>query len=73
MSAPLKPCPKCGRPMAEETQFPGLWTCPGYKVRLNDKAPFRFECTGMELTEAGAEAFADEVMRVWTEKHVKLN
>lgn len=66
----VKPCPKCGRPMAEETQFVGLWTCPGYRNWLHTK--LRFECDGMELTEAGAQAFEDELMRVH-EKHVKLN
>lgn len=49
--------------------FNGLWTCPGYGVIVSDG----YECEGCELTEAGAQGLTDELMRVWTEKHVKLN
>lgn len=51
----MKPCPKCGRPMAEETKFAGLWTCPLYG---------EFACEGFELTESGAQAIVDELIRI---------
>lgn len=61
-----KPCPKCGRPMAEETMFRGLWTCPGYSQIVADAT---WGCDGFELTEAGAAAMVDEFMQ---EKQFKL-
>jgi hypothetical protein len=57
-------CPKCGKQMNEEASFPGLWMCPDYKVRLNDSPPFRFLCTGSEITKAGADALAEELNRL---------
>ncbi len=56
-SGTRRACPKCGKIMAEEPKFKGLWTCPDYKVRLNDKPPFYFKCTGMLLTDEGAAQF----------------
>ena len=57
------PCPKCGRPMEEQRNFPGLWMCPDAKVRLNDAPPFQFKCDGMYITESGARAFEEEVWK----------
>ncbi len=51
------PCPKCGKAMAEQPHFPGLWTCPDYKTPINDRPPFKFKCTGMKLTEQGQKDF----------------
>lgn len=48
--------------MAEETMFKGLWTCPGYGRVVNDTPPIRFECSGFELTEAGATSLVDYLM-----------
>lgn len=59
----VHPCLKCGKTMIEERKFPGMWSCPDYKVALNDRPPFRFKCTGSHLTDAGAEAFDAELHR----------
>lgn len=64
MTNDAHPCPKCGKLMAEEPQFKGLWTCPDYKMKLNEKPPFQFKCTGMVLTEEGATALEAEVFRI---------
>lgn len=59
-----KPCPKCGRPMAEETMFRGLWTCPRYATMIS-KNPLKFRCDGFELTNEGAQALVDYLMSNW--------
>lgn len=59
----FKPCPKCGKPMAEEPKFKGLWMCPDGKIRLNETAPFAFKCDGMKLTNAGVKALENELLR----------
>lgn len=60
----FKPCPECGKAMEEQPKFPGLWVCPDGKIQLNDAPPFRFKCYGMELTEAGANALENEMMKI---------
>lgn len=62
-------CPKCGKPMAEEPEWPGLWVCPGYKIRLNDAPPFRFACTGSELTDRGVQVFEAELYNLIAERN----
>ena len=64
-------CPKCGKEMSEEPKFPGLWTCPDSKIRLNDEAPFKFKCDGIKLTVDGAVAFEDELHRAALRKHLE--
>lgn len=59
----MKPCPKCGRPMAEETMFKGLWTCPLYG---------KLACNGFEITEIGAQAFVDKLI-LWKKPIEALN
>lgn len=64
-----KTCPKCGKDMSEEPEFKGLWTCPDFKVRLTERPPFRFKCTGMELTEEGGAALVSEIERLIAERN----
>lgn len=62
-------CPNCGKVMGQEPAWPGLWSCPDYKVRLNDSPPFQFKCTGMILTDAGAALFDMELHKVYVERN----
>lgn len=57
-------CPKCNKPMIEQPVFPGLWLCPDYVKPINDRAPYKFKCTGMRLTEAGERSFTEEVNKI---------
>lgn len=50
-------CPKCGKQMSEQKKWPGLWTCPDFNSPINDKPPYRFKCTGMEIEDRAAAAF----------------
>jgi hypothetical protein len=59
-----RPCPECGKPMIEEPEWKGLWTCPDSKIKLNDAPPFRFKCDGKELTNEGVEVFETEYIRL---------
>lgn len=63
-----RPCPKCGKAMIEEEKFPGVWSCPDFKV-TNDRKPFRVRCPGMEVTEEAAEAFDKECRRLVAESN----
>lgn len=56
-------CPKCGKAMAEQPKFAGLWICPDYVEPLNKRPPFRYKCKGMVLTDAGAAAMDEELRR----------
>jgi hypothetical protein len=56
-------CPQCGKVMEEQPGWSGLWICPDYKKPLNSAPPFKFKCTGAELTEEGADAFDAECLR----------
>lgn len=62
-------CPKCGKEMREEPRFPGLWCCPDYKIRLNERPPYQFKCNGTEVTEAGVKAFDAECRRQFLERN----
>lgn len=62
-------CPQCGKPMAEEPKWKGLWACPDSKIRLNDEPPYQYQCDGMELTEEGVEAFNAELWRIHTARN----
>ena len=64
-----KNCPKCGKLMAEEPKFPGLWVCPDGKKRLTAVPPYLFKCSGMFLTEAGQRQFDAELWRQHTEQN----
>lgn len=66
-------CPKCGKTLAEERKFPGLWTCPDSKILLNDARPFRYKCDGMHLTDDGARAFGEELNREHARRNARLN
>ena len=66
---PIVICPKCGKVMAEESEFEGLWTCPDYKVTTDNKPPFRYKCTGMILTEKGSQNLEDELYRQSAERN----
>ena len=57
-------CPECGKPMAEEPKWRGLWTCPDSKVRLNSAPPYQFKCNGLQLTDEGAALFHNEMLRL---------
>lgn len=57
-------CPKCGKPMEENPNWKGQWSCPDYKQALNtDGPPFRFKCDGQHLTDHGAALFDEELRR----------
>lgn len=64
-----KPCPICGKPMGEEPYFPGLWTCPDYKIPVNDSPPYEFKCTGSEMTQVAVDALDRELHRLWAERN----
>lgn len=68
-----RPCPKCGKPMAEEPQFKGLWMCPDYKLAINSRPPFRYKCTGSKLTKAGAKALQEALQQKWLERVIENN
>lgn len=65
----IKHCLRCGKEMAEQPKFPGLWMCPDYKVALNDSPPFRYKCEGMELTGVGSEALERELFKIISERN----
>lgn len=69
-------CPKCGKAMVECSKFPGLWRCVDNLKPLNDAPPYRFACTGMELTPEAYQAFEAELQRLADEEWrsaMKLN
>ena len=65
----IKPCPICGKPMAEEAKFPGLWICPDGKIQLNDSPPYRFKCDGLMLTKEGSEEFLKTLRETYLERN----
>ncbi len=62
-------CAKCGKKMEEGPKFPGLWLCPDYKIRLNDRPPFQFACTGMEMTQRGYRDIERELNKLWAQQN----
>ncbi len=69
------PCPKCGKPMAEQPRFKGLWMCPDYINALNPDhgPPFDYRCDGMELTDDGAEELEALLTQKWIERAAENN
>ena len=67
MNVDLHLCPLCGRTMIEEPEWPGLWVCPGNRVRLNDSPPYRFECLGSVFTDQAVVVFEAELNRLLSE------
>lgn len=57
-------CPKCGKPMIENPKWRGQWSCPDYRKALNDAPPFEYKCTGMTITQSGADAFDEAVLKI---------
>ena len=55
--------------MSEAQKFPGLWTCPDFSTPLNDSPPYRYACTGMEVTDAGLEAFEQECLKLLIQRN----
>jgi hypothetical protein len=62
-------CPECGKLMVEEKKWPGLFVCPDNKIRLNDSPPFRFKCTGMEVTDEAVEQFDRAIWKLYVERN----
>lgn len=55
--------------MTEQPKFRGLWTCPDYATPINDRAPFQFKCTGMELTPEGQGALEAEIFKLQIQRN----
>lgn len=56
----MKKCPKCGKKMMTSPGWPGIWTCPDFQTALNDKAPFKYKCYGMHVSNAAVNEFSKE-------------
>jgi len=65
----MKKCPNCGKEMVESPGWLGLFICPDYVTPTNSAPPFEYKCQGMEITDAGAEAFLDEIERIICERN----
>ncbi len=50
--------------MIENPKWKGQWSCPDYRVALNDKPPFEYLCTGMEITGEGAALFDKAALKL---------
>lgn len=50
--------------MTEQSKWLGLWTCPDFKTAINDSPPFRYKCTGMELSPAAQAEFFSEIAAI---------
>lgn len=66
-------CPKCGKPMVEQSDWKGMWMCPDYVPAgpVNTAPPFK--CTGAEMTEEGAEAFCDALAEAYLAQIARNN
>ena len=62
-------CPKCGKEMVEQEQWPGLWICVDYKDAINFKPPFKYKCTGMIAEEPAVSAFEMEILKQISERN----
>lgn len=63
------PCPECGKPMSEQEQWHGVWTCPDYKKPTNNAPPYRYKCHGMEIEKQGSDLFLQEISRIIAERN----
>ena len=64
-------CPKCGKQMVESPKWPGCWQCPDYGPAIGRDATgkYLYKCTGLEITEAGCDAFEGEIQRMIQESN----
>lgn len=59
--------------MIENPKWKGDLNCPDYITALNDRPPFRYKCTGSELTDEGAALLEEELMKQSLKKFVARN
>jgi ribosomal protein L37AE/L43A len=62
-------CPKCGKPMVEQLEFPGLWICPDFVEPINFAPPFKYKCDGMEMEDRAARDFQTEIEKQIAERN----
>ena len=68
-SASGRQCPKCGKPMRECPKWPGLWQCVDYGKPINDAKPYRYKCTGLEITDEGVQGFDEACRKIICERN----
>lgn len=62
-------CPQCGKPMVENPQWLGVWFCPDYIEPINDRAPFKYKCEGLEISDAAADECDADFMRMLCQRN----